>query len=530
MKALDGLPLALSTAGAYLEHVTTSFADYLRHYDESWLRLQKTSPRLDSYEDRSLYTTWQITFDRIEKRNPLSARLLRLWAYFDRRDLWFELLNGPTAASNGAIKPLFEDELDFNEAISVLSSFGLVDVNQSSDQESKSRSYSLHTCVHSWTRFVLNKEVDMCLLAIAMDCFAFQVCTPLDKNWWLSQKRILPHATHQERLVENVGQDTEYLHFFFSALGLLYSNEGKLTKAEQMYIRALQSYEVIFGKDYEATIKMETIWTLIAANNLGLVYFDQGKLVEAEQLYLRVLKSYEAAFGRPYDTATAWYDSGELYAINNLGKVYSGQGKLAEAEKLLTRALHGKEHLLGPLHEATLDTVDMLGNLYRDQRRLVEAERMFARALQGKEEVLPPGHTSTLDTIGYLGDLYLVQDKLLEAEKMFARALQGYEDDLGPELMSSSLPALDIMIGFGDVCSQTNRKDRAKELYAKALSGYTDAQGPSSKRCRELQDRLRALHLAPADGKPERVPKLSMTDIYRARSHILRPPHRSETL
>ncbi|KAF2688992.1 HET-domain-containing protein [Lentithecium fluviatile CBS 122367] len=40
---LDGLPLALSTAGAYLEHVTDSFAEYLRLYKASWLELQTTS-------------------------------------------------------------------------------------------------------------------------------------------------------------------------------------------------------------------------------------------------------------------------------------------------------------------------------------------------------------------------------------------------------------------------------------------------------------------------------------------------------
>ena len=67
VKELDGLPLALSTAGVYLEHVTTSFSDYLRLYKASWLTLQIKSPQLRSYEDRSLYTTWQITFDRIEQ-------------------------------------------------------------------------------------------------------------------------------------------------------------------------------------------------------------------------------------------------------------------------------------------------------------------------------------------------------------------------------------------------------------------------------------------------------------------------------
>ncbi|KAH8757093.1 hypothetical protein BGZ57DRAFT_645583 [Hyaloscypha finlandica] len=78
IKELDGLPLALSTAGAYLEHVSMTLSDYLRLYKASWLKLQTTSPQLVSYEDRSLYTTWQITFNRIQQQNPASASLLKL--------------------------------------------------------------------------------------------------------------------------------------------------------------------------------------------------------------------------------------------------------------------------------------------------------------------------------------------------------------------------------------------------------------------------------------------------------------------
>ena len=85
---LDGLPLALATAGAYLSQVSTTFADYLRLYNESWLRLQQTTPVVSSYEDRALYSTWQLSFDHIKRRSELSAKLLQLWAYFDNEDLW----------------------------------------------------------------------------------------------------------------------------------------------------------------------------------------------------------------------------------------------------------------------------------------------------------------------------------------------------------------------------------------------------------------------------------------------------------
>jgi hypothetical protein len=85
---LDGLPVALATAGAYLYLVSDSFAEYLQSYEESWLRLQEDTPRLPSYEDRTLYTTWGISLNHVKQQNPLAVKLLQLWAYFDKQDVW----------------------------------------------------------------------------------------------------------------------------------------------------------------------------------------------------------------------------------------------------------------------------------------------------------------------------------------------------------------------------------------------------------------------------------------------------------
>jgi hypothetical protein len=50
------------------------------------------SPEVSTYEDRQLYSTWQLSLDHIKQQSELSAKLLKLWAYFDNQDLWFELL------------------------------------------------------------------------------------------------------------------------------------------------------------------------------------------------------------------------------------------------------------------------------------------------------------------------------------------------------------------------------------------------------------------------------------------------------
>ncbi|KAM3067029.1 hypothetical protein ACMFMG_011810 [Clarireedia jacksonii] len=423
VKELDGLPLALSTAGLYLEHVTTSFSDYLQLYKTSWLKLQTTSPLLDSYVDRTLHTTWQITFDRIQQQNPASAKLLKLWAYFHRQDLWFDLLRYANSIDDEWIQKLTKDELNFNEAISLLCTFGLVDPDRSPQQQVGARGYSVHNCVHSWIVSVLNTEWDKSLARLALTCVASEVPDTNEKYWWLTQRRLLPHATRQAFFIVDAKVDVDGLYWDFYNLGNLYREQGKLAEAEAMYIRALEGSEKALGPDHTSTLS--------TVNNLGILYREQGKLVEAEAMFIR--------------------------------------------------ALEGCEKALGPNHTSTLDIVNNLGVLYKGQGKLIEAEAICIRVLEGSEKTLGPDHISTLPIVSNLGDLYREQGKLAEAEAMYLRALDGYENALGLEPISSYLPALHTMFAFGDLFSQTDRKDTARAMYNRALSGYTTVQVPSSK-------------------------------------------------
>jgi hypothetical protein len=89
---------------------------------------------------------------------------------------------------------------------------------------------------------------------------------------------------------------------------------------------------------------------------------------------------------------------------------------------------------------------------------------------------------------------------------MFDRALQGYDDALSVEPASSYLPALNAMFSFGDLFSQTDRKDMAKAMYNRALSGYRTVQGPSSKWCSVIEGRLQALELPLAETETQHKP------------------------
>src|SRR5712664_3500653 len=346
---LDGLPLALATAGAYLYQTAISFLDYLHLYKASWAKLLTTSPELGSYEDRMLYSTWQLSFDQVKQRNELSAKLLRLWAYFDNQDLWFELLQHGDSEDPDWIRELTEDKLGFNAAVRVLSDHGLVEVDMSSQELIESRGYSIHGCVHSWTLSVLNQEWDYVLAKLAHIFVGSHVPEKESANkWWLTQRRLLRHAARCSHAVLNGMVIDNGMEWALFNLGNLYAHQGKLDEAEKMYQRALQGMEKAWGLDHTSM--------LLAVNNLGILYADQGKLDEAEKMYQRALQGREKAWG-----------PGHISTLNDLGNLYMNQGKLDEAEKMYQRALQGYEKALGPGHKSTLNTVHNLGLLYGNQ-------------------------------------------------------------------------------------------------------------------------------------------------------------------
>jgi hypothetical protein len=191
-KKLDGLPLALVTAGAYLDQVAVSLSDYIQLYEQSWVQLQESSPELDSYEDRTLYSTWQISFDYVKQQNGLSAKLLCFWACFDSQDVWLELLQHSSSNDPDWVRELTKDKVGFHQAVRVLSSHGLVEVDTSSQEINESRGYSIHGCVHLWTIHVLNREWDYDLAKLAVKLVASHVPGERDTRPWLTQRSASP--------------------------------------------------------------------------------------------------------------------------------------------------------------------------------------------------------------------------------------------------------------------------------------------------------------------------------------------------
>src|SRR3984885_4493468 len=185
-RRLDGLPLALATAGTYLRQVSDSFSDYLQLYDNSWDDLGQYSDGLLDYDGRTLYSTWNVSYQQIQRRDPSAAELLRLMAYLGNQDLWYELFQAGADAEPSWWLEMVKSKARFNYAISMLHDYSLVEV--------QAGSYSLHACVHDWTLELLNRSFDDKLCRLAVRCIGRSVQLDTKAEYWIGNRRLLQHV------------------------------------------------------------------------------------------------------------------------------------------------------------------------------------------------------------------------------------------------------------------------------------------------------------------------------------------------
>ena len=272
------------------------------------------------YEERTLYSTWNVSFQQVRDQDPAAAELLQLMAYLDNQDLWYELFHKNVSDAPAWWIELQKSRARFNQAISTLHNYSLLEVSEGR--------YSLHTCEHDWTLEYLNHEFEEERYRIAIHCVAANVSEESEAEYWVRNRRVLPHTRRFKHIRIRAAMDwsqiePEDLHMF----AYLYQQNDMNVEAEEMYVRALRRYEKAWGPDHTST--------LYAVNDLGILYENQGKHVEAEKMYRRALNGFEKARSSNHIFT--------FQVVNNLSNLYANQCKHVEAEKMYWRALNGWE-------------------------------------------------------------------------------------------------------------------------------------------------------------------------------------------
>lgn len=111
---------------------------------------------------------------------------MKLIAYLDNQDLWYRLFHKDVSDAPVWWIEVLKSRARFTQAISILHNYSLLEVSAGQ--------YSLYTCEHDWTLEFLNHEFDQERCRIAIRCVAANVSGESQAEYWVKNRRVLPHA------------------------------------------------------------------------------------------------------------------------------------------------------------------------------------------------------------------------------------------------------------------------------------------------------------------------------------------------
>lgn len=253
VERLGRLPLALVFAGSYISK--TTIVKYLELYNKSWKDLHVTMKNRHDYPERTILTTWQISFDELKLNDDGAAKLLRLWGYIDNQELWFQLLQwtGYERVAPSWLRKITATEISFLATVEILLDYSLIERNENNE------TYSMHAVVHDWIRASINEKNDEGLLQITTTTIGLAVPQYDARDSGTLQRRLLPHVIRWSRYWDQLNDaqipvnKNAYLDSL-NNLGNLYRHQGRLADAEAMYERALAGQEKALGAEHASTL------------------------------------------------------------------------------------------------------------------------------------------------------------------------------------------------------------------------------------------------------------------------------------
>jgi tetratricopeptide (TPR) repeat protein len=490
---LGGLPLALDQAGAYIEETECSLLDYQQRFQTRRAHLlQRRGGKVPDHPE-GVATTWSLSFEKIEEKNPDAADLLKLCAYLAPDAIPENILLQGAEYLGTTLATTAADPLLLDRAIEALGAYSLL------RRDRRTRLLSMHRLVQAVLRVGMSTEVALMWKQRAI--LAVNAASPdvKDVSQWNAYEYWMPHALVCAEFIDDtecpflvatqlLTKSGSYLlvraqykqaepllqqaltireqqlgptHLETASsldlLGLLYQRQGKYKKAEHLLQRALTIREQILGPSHPDIVQ--------SLSNLGDFYGRQGEYKKAEYLLRRALSICEQAFGPIHpDTASS---------LNHLGWLYSLYAKHKEAELVFQRALTIDKQIHGTTHPSTIADLVALGFIYSKQARYKEAEPLLQEALAIREQLLGPIHPDTVQVLISLGWLYWSQARYQEAESLFKQALAACEQSVGhvhPDTAQSHLC-------LGMVYNDQGRYQEAEPLCQQAIAIYDQVFG-----------------------------------------------------
>jgi tetratricopeptide (TPR) repeat protein len=440
---LDGLPLALDQAGAYIKEAPCLPADYLHRYRTRRRDLLGVRGFPNQDYPASVATTWSLSFEKARQADPAAAELLNFCAYLSPEAIPEEILTAGASHLGAILAPVVSHPLRFDQVCKEALRFSLV------QREADARTLTIHRLVQAVLRDNLPAETQLRWMQSAVHAVDAAYPNSGDVRHWPVLERLLPHALICATWVKQASLATSKTSHLLNNTGYYLHERGRYAEAEPLLQCALSIREQRLGSDpYTAT----------SLNNLAELYRARGLYKKAEPLHQRALSIREQMLGPAHpDTAQS---------LHNLAGLYHHQGLYTEAESLLQRALSIREQRLGSNHPDTATSLHYLALLYQDQGLYEKAEPLYLRALSIREQQLGSNHPYTATSLNNLAELYQDQEQYEKAEPLYQRALSICEQQLGSDHPDTATH----LNNLAELYRNQEQYEKAEPFYQRALS------------------------------------------------------------
>ncbi|KAE9363155.1 TPR-like protein [Stipitochalara longipes BDJ] len=466
-KLLDLLchhPLAIVQAATYLSKGKREVANYIKDLENDVMFADSLDQKIDG-RLRSLYTTLELTFNRISKKeNQALEILLAQMGYIYPQDIPESLL-----LEDGEKRYSWDDALETLERYSLLGR----PINKT-----RSMQRLIQTAIVKWLEIPAQKDVKKAGFEQAVAKCAHSFPSRPEFSDWESCESLYPHAQvilrsrkrfgEDEELTKEVGKKalsllarlsfnmawyewrqgrydagTEHSHLAYQvqkelrgendadcirSLTLkaqILHHRGKYRQAKRDFDKAI---DLANSKEWDKLEDKLEAWGI--EYSLALTLIELKDFNQAKEKLERVLKRRRSTRDDKPDDIVA-LEIEDALIEDALAGVLCAQGKFKEAEKLTRQVLKKLTNLLGEKNPQTLAIMVHLANILQECENPKGAEDMLRQASQLYEEMLKKqGRESDPDLLICWNDLGVVlmeQREYNEAEKYLSRVWEGYE-------------------------------------------------------------------------------------------------------
>lgn len=455
LRELDGLPLAIDQAGAYLEETHCGLNDYLHLFRTQSTELLKQRGGVMHDHTASVYTTFTLAISEVIQNNVAADDLLRVVALLHPDAMPEELFRQRASYLGQTLEAACTDPLTWNKLLATVCAYSLL------QRQSREQTLSIHRLVQSVLQARMSdiEHVQWTHRVIS----ALEAVFPQSElATWRECERLVPHTLSCAAHVQSWKHESLKLASLLCKTADYLYDRAQYKQAEPLYERALRIREQELGPEHP-----DVAYPLHGLANLSYV---QGKYEQAELLYQRALRMREDALGPTHLDVTN--------TLNHLAVLYKEQGKYVEAKALYERALRNQEQVLGPEHPQVATLLHNLADLYAAQKKYVEAEPLYERALHIREQALGPERPEVAISLHGLANLFWGEGKYAEAEPLFQRAIRIREQTLGPERPEVAFSLNDL----GELYKEQGKYAEAELLLQRALRIREQGYGPEHPR------------------------------------------------